>query len=166
MFCVIRNKFSSMSSRIAIVCMLAVLLVVSLGSDGLCSQPKQVEDKPDDYDFVFVNNSGYTVRNIWIRHPSTSHRGEINIRSSEGKVKLNGGKLKNGESVNIALPRKKGASYLSKTKGHHYNISVELPYEVENYKYWTWRNIDFAGVYKIEFTKENGHLHMTRFVSE
>ena len=145
------------------LCVLVVLLLFASGSEVLCASSKKTDEKAEDYDFVFVNNSGWTVRNIWIRHPASMKRGEINTRSNDGKVKLNGGKLKDGESMNIKLPQKKTASYLSKTKGHRYNLSVELPYEVKNYKYWTWRDIDFAGVYKIEITKKNGAPYLTWF---
>ena len=155
---VFNRKFFSPSSRLIMLFLLSVLIAFSLCSEGLCAE------KADDYDFVFVNNSGWTIRNIWIRHPASMHKGEINIRSTDGKVKLNGGKLKDGESVNVKIPRKKAASHLSSTKGHYYNVSIELPYSVKNYKYWTWDNIDFSEVYKIEITKKNGGPYLTWFV--
>ena len=161
---VINRKFFSPSSRLIMLFLLSVLIAFSLCSEGMCAE--EADQKADDYDFVFVNNSGWTIRNIWIRHPASMHKGEIDIRSAEGKIKLNNGKLKDGESVNIALPQKKAASYLSKTKGHRYNLSVELPYEVKNYKYWTWRNNDFAGLYKIEITKKDGEPHLHFYYQE
>ena len=152
--------------RRIMLCVLAVSLLFASGSEVLCASSKKTDEKAEDYDFVFVNNSGWTIRNIWIRHPASSPRGEINIRSSEGKVKLKDGKLKNGESVNVVLPQKKAASYLSKTKGHIYNVSVELPYKVKNYQYWTWRSNDFAGLYKIEITKKDGEPHLHFYYQE
>ena len=152
--------------RRIMLCVLAVSLLFASGSEVLCASSKKTDEKAEDYDFVFVNNSGWTIRTIWIRHPASSPKGEINIRSSEGKVKLKGGKLKDGESVNVSLPKKKAASYLSKTKGHRYNLSVELPYKVKNYEYWTWRNNDFAGVYKIEITKKNGEPYLNFYRQE
>lgn len=157
MFRVVNRKFFFLSPSLIMLFALSVFIVFSLCSEGMCAK------KAEDYDFVFVNKSGWTIRNIWIRHPASMNRGEINIRSTDGKVKLNGGKLKDGESVNVKIPQKKGASHLSANKGHYYNVSIELPYKVKNYNYWTWESIDFNGVYKIEISKKNGEPHLTRF---
>ena len=62
--------------RRIIVCVFVVLLLFASGSEVLCASSKKTDEKTEDYDFVFVNNSGWTIRNIWIRHPASSPKGE------------------------------------------------------------------------------------------
>lgn len=134
--------------------LLLVSLVVASDSSTLCAATKQEADKDDEYDFMLVNNSGSTFSKIWL-----SHSAELNW-TERNRLKLSNGRLESGESMQVKLPRNKGASYLSARKGRYYDIRVELP----NGKATQWRKIDFATVYKIEITKKGGNLHLTRFV--
>lgn len=106
------------------------------------------------YDFLLVNNSGSTFRNIWL-----SASGKPNWTDRE-KIKLPNRILKDGESMEVNLPNQATVSYLSKHKNRYCDIQVELP----NGQRKQWLKIDFEGVYKIEINKKNGNFNITRFV--
>lgn len=136
---------------------LAVLLLFTSCSEVLCASSKQTKDNADEYDFVLVNNSGFTFRNIWMSHPGKPNWTE------QDKIKLENRKLENGESMKINLPAYRSVSYLPKRKARYYDIRVELPVEVKNNKFWQWRKLDFSKVYKIEITRKDAGLHLTYF---
>ena len=69
-FCCVNGKFFAVFVRRVMMCVLLVLLLLAVsGSEVFCAPAKQTNDKTDEYDFVLVNNSGFTFRNIWMSHP-------------------------------------------------------------------------------------------------
>ena len=106
------------------------------------------------YDFLLVNNSGSTFRNIWL-----SASGKPNWTDRE-KIKLPNRTLKDGESIEVKLPNQETVSYLSKRKNRYCDFRVELP----NGQFRQWLKIDFENVYKIEINKKDGIFNLERFL--
>ena len=112
---------------------------------------KREAEQDKGYDFILVNNSGYTFRNVWL-----SASGKINWTDRE-KIKLPNRIFKSGESMKVIIPTHESVSYLSKRKIRYCDIRVELI----NGKFWQWLKNDLSGVDKITIL-DRDELAITR----
>ncbi|MBQ7197207.1 MAG: hypothetical protein IJS40_07340 [Synergistaceae bacterium] len=133
--------------KILSICLIFVLVGLLVGTAFANDDKEQT--------ITLVNKSGSTFSKIYL-----APTGKRYWHLKQDRLKIEGGSLKDGESLEFTLPQQSSAGHLPKNSRRYWDFAVELP----NGKRTNWLHIDFANVYKLEITKQkNGKLFLTYF---